>query len=190
LLLLGEILSRGNRYGEAIAIAKQGLALDPNNPELHILKSTALAQLGDVDRAIEAVVIDPHAIVRAGLQTHFTSLAKIAGQRNEAKQQSRYIVETAFVAIADLLGTGDPEALKLIADMNRELAKQTKDLERTSVDPRYLVTAALASKYAEVWKLRGVQLKPWQAAILGKQLDRLRAVPGWGSLPASTAGKK
>lgn len=200
LLLLGEVLGRGNRYGEAIAIAKQGLELDPKNPELHILKSTALAQLGDVDRAIEAVVIAPHPVVRAGLQTHFTSLAKIAGQRNERNQQSRYIIETAFVAIADLLGSGDREALKLIADMNRELTQRTKELKRTSVDTRYLVTTALeqldrghavrASKYAEAWKLRGVRLLPWQATILGEQLDRLRAVPGWESLPASNASKE
>lgn len=199
LLLLGEVLTRGNRYGEAIAIAKQGLDLDPKNPELHILKSTALAQIGDVDRAIEAVVIDPHPVVRAGLQTHFTSLAKNAQQRNEPKQADRYIIESAFVAMADLLGIGDPDALKLIGDMNRDMEKRTKELERTNVDARYIVTSALealdrgrkdlASKYAEVWKLRRGRLKPWQAAILAEHLERLRAIPGWESLPTSKPAK-
>jgi hypothetical protein len=35
-----------------------------------------------------------------------------------------------------------------------------------------------------------VRLLPWQATILGEQLDRLRAVPGWESLPASNASKE
>jgi len=193
LLLHGEVLARSSSFGEAISIADQGLELDPKNPELHILKSTALAQLGDVDRAIAAVVMDPHPVVRAGLQTHFAELAKLAARRNETKQKQRYAIESAFAATADLLGTGDPDALELVSEMNRMMDEMTKLLERTDVDTRYLVTAALesldrgradrATKYAEIWRLRGVPLQPWQAAILGEHVDRLREVPGWGSLP-------
>lgn len=189
LVLLGEILSRGNRFGEAIAVAKQGLELDPKNPELCILKSTALAQIGDVDRAIEAVVIEPHQVVRDGLQTHFTSLASLAEKRGEPKQAQRYAIEAAFVGLADLFGTGDPAALKLVGDMNRDLGRWIKEQDRDSVDTRYVVTAALealdrgkpdlATKYAEVFKLRNGHLRTWQAAILGKQVERLRKVPGW-----------
>lgn len=195
MVLRGEVLARQHHFGEAIGVANQGLDLDPKNPELHILKSTVLAQIGDVDRAIEAVVRDPHPVVRAGLQAHFAALVKLAARANETKQKQRYAIESAFAGITDLLSTGDQNALGLVSEMNRKIDELTKRLERTDVDTRYLVTAALealargrpdiATKYAEIWRLRGVKLEPWQAEILGEQIDRLRAVPGWQSLPAS-----
>lgn len=192
MVLLGEVLSNGNRYGEAIAVAKQGLELDAKNPELTILMSASLAQLGDVDRAIEAVVIEPHQVVRDGLQTHFTSLGELAKKRGENKQATRFAIEAGFVGLADLFGATSAEALALMGQMNRKLDTWTKDLNRSAADTRYLVTAALealdrgrdnlATKYAEIYKLRSAPLKAWQVAILGKHIERLRTVPGWEGL--------
>lgn len=192
LVLLGEILSNGSRYGEAIAVAKQGLKIDAKNPELTILKSTSFAQLGDVDRAIEAVVIEPHQVVWDGLQTHFTSLGELAKKRNEPKQAMRFAIEAGFLGLAELFGSDATEALELMGQMNRKLYGWTKELNRSAIDTRYLVTAAiealdrgrptLATEYAEIYKLRGARLKPWQVKILGENIDRLRKVPGWEGL--------
>ena len=192
--LLGEVLARGGRYGEAIKVAQQGLKLDPAHPVLRALRSTALAELGDVDRAISAVAIDPHPVLRDGLATHFASLAERADKRNEPKQVRRYAIENTFVTIADLLATGDKEAIAQIHAMNDKLDKDIKSLERASIDRRYPVTMALeamasgrvilAGKYAEVAKLRGPITK-WQAELLGEPLDRLRQLPEWQrALPA------
>lgn len=194
LLLLGEVLARGNRYGEAIKVAEQGLELDPAHPELRTLRSTALAELGDVDRAIEAVVTDPHPVLRSGLATHFASLAELASNRREPKQLRRYAIENTFVSIADLLSVGDEQTLDEISKMNERLKQQIKQLERNDVDHRYPVTMALealargkaklASQYAGLAKLRGPITK-WQASVLGESLDGLRAMPEWqGLLPA------
>lgn len=193
-LLLGEVLAKGSRYGEAIKVAQQGLKFDPANPELRALRSTALAELGDVDRAISAVAIDPHPVLRDGLATHFASLAERADKRNEPKQVRRYAIENTFVTIADLLATGDKEAVAQIRAMNDKLDKDIKSLERANIDRRYPVTMALeamasgrvilAGKYAEVAKLRGPITK-WQAELLGEPLDRLRQLPEWQrALPA------
>lgn len=193
LLLLGEVLARGNRYGEAIKVADSGLALDPAHPELRILRSTALAELGDVDRAIAAVVEQPHPVLRDGLATHFASLAERASKRREPKQLRRYAIENTFVTIADLLATGEDDSLPEIHSMNDTLGKDIKMLDRSDVDRRYPVTMALealargrenlASKYATVAKLRGPITK-WQADLLGKPLQRLRSLPAWqGLLP-------
>ncbi|MFT4512374.1 MAG: tetratricopeptide (TPR) repeat protein, partial [Planctomycetota bacterium] len=193
-LLLGEVLAKSSRYGEAIKVAQQGLKLDPANPELRALRSTALAELGDVDRAISAVAVDPHPVLRDGLTTHFASLADRASKRREPKQVLRYAIENTFVTIADLLATGDRDALVQIHAMNEKLNKDIKLAERTSIDRRYPVTMALqamargqdslAGKYAAVAKLRG-PITAWQAELLGEPLDRLRQLPEWqGALPS------
>ena len=195
LLLLAEVLAQGNRYGEALKVAEQGLQLDPANPELRVLRSTAFAELGDVDRAIEAVVIDPHPVLRTNLETHFFALAERATKRGERKQATRYTIEHTFLALSDLLATGSQDVLPEVQAMNGTLDELVKGLDRANVDTRYPVTmalealargrAGLASKYAEVAKLRGKPIEPWQAALLGKALDRLRELPGWADvLPA------
>ncbi|MCK5944095.1 MAG: O-antigen ligase family protein, partial [Planctomycetes bacterium] len=117
LLLLAEVLARGGRYGEAIAVAERGLAFDPANPELRALVSTALAELGDVERAIREVVTDPHPLLREGLENHFADLAKRAGDRNELRQANRYLIEYLFVAIADRLGDPEPEVLSFVGEL-------------------------------------------------------------------------
>lgn len=194
LKLLGEVLARGSRYGEAIKVAEQGLKLDPAHPELRALRSTALAELGDVDRAIEAVVVDPHPALREGLATHFADLAKRASQRREPKQLKRYAIENTFVTIADLLATHDRQALPQIHTMNDRLNRDIRELERSGEDRRYPVTMALeamargrtnlAGKYAAAARLRG-KISKWQADLLGEPLDQLRKLPEWqGALPA------
>ena len=192
LLLLAEILTRGSRYGEAIKVARQGLDLDPGNPELRALVSTALAELGDVDKAIDEVTVNPHPMLRAALATHFADLAKRADERQEPKQLQRYAIENTFISIADLLAEGGADALPQIHVMNEQLQEGIAMLDRTNIDTRYPVTMALealargqvelAGQYAKVAKIRGEPIKPWQAAILGKSLDRLRALPAWQDL--------
>ena len=191
-LLLAEIFARGNRYGEAIKVARQGLALDPANPELRALISTALAELGDVDMAISAVAVDPHPMLRAALATHFADLARRADERQEPKQLQRYAIENTFISIADLLAAGGADGLSQIHAMNEQLKQGIAKLDRSSIDTRYPVTMALealargqeklAGQYAKVAALRGEPIKPWQAAILGNSLDQLRALPAWRDL--------
>ncbi|MGK0263812.1 MAG: hypothetical protein ACI8UD_002465 [Planctomycetota bacterium] len=193
-LLLGKVLAQGSRYGEAIKVAQQGLKLDPANPELRALRSTALAELGDVDRAIAAVAVNPHPVLRDGLATHFASLAERAAKRREPKQAHRYAIENTFVTMADLFATGEQEALVQIHAMNDKLDEDIKKLDRASIDRRYAVTMALeamargrknlAGKWAAAAKLRG-RITKWQADILGEPLDRLRQLPEWqDALPA------
>lgn len=197
LLLLAEVLAKGSQYGAAIQVADQGLTLDPQNPELRALKSTALAELGDVERAIAAVVIDPHPLLRAGLENHFADLALRAGQRGEPKQALRYAIEQSFVGLCDRLGSQAPENLTAIRTLNKDLSKRIKLAERKDVDARFFVTGAiealdlspeLAKSFALEAAKQRARLTDWQAALLGDQLDRLRQIEEWQPLlPAAIA---
>jgi hypothetical protein len=131
-------------------------------------------------------------MLRAALATHFADLAKRADERQEPKQLQRYAIENTFISIADLLAEGGADALPQIHVMNEQLQEGIAMLDRTNIDTRYPVTMALealargqvelAGQYAKVAKIRGEPIKPWQAAILGKSLDRLRALPAWQDL--------
>ena len=59
-----EILARHGRYDEALADAERGLALEPNNPEIHISKARALNVMGRAEEAEQSVHralrLDPH----------------------------------------------------------------------------------------------------------------------------------
>jgi len=188
LLLLAEVLARGNRYGEAIGIARRGLELDPKNPELRALVSTALAELGDVDRAIREVVVDPHPLLRESLENHFADLATRADERNERRQKNRYLTEYLFLAIANRSGSDDPASLAQVVELN----KRAGSVAREVGDARWTLTAALAALdiprtdlaagYAKLAAKEGLRLTSWQRDLLGDQLERLRAVPAWRAL--------
>ena len=61
--------------------------------------------------------------------------------------------------------------------------------ERDRADLRFLYTGALAAldleqrsladRFVEAAVQRRARLQPWQRALLGGQLDRLRALPAW-----------
>ena len=192
LLLLGEVLARGSRYGEAIRVARRGLELDPANPELHALVSTAQAELGDVDRAVREVVVEPHPALRAALAQHFLDLATRAEQRAEQRQANRYLIEHLFVAIADRSGSEDAEETALVGELQRRLTRELQRFERDQEDLRWLFTGALAALdlgkeelaagYAAAAEKKGARLSRWQRELLGGQLDRLRALPAWRAL--------
>lgn len=189
LLLLAEVLARSARYGEALAVAQQALALDPANPELRVLASTAYAELGDVDRAIEAVVVDPHPALRAQLENHFADLALRADQRSEPDQAARYAVEHAFLAAIDRLGSDDVATNELVRDTWQQLGQALRACGRLRTDLRWLVVGALqaldlgkpelAATFGEQALALDAKLTGWQTALLGPRLDRLRALPAW-----------
>jgi|GEM_PF-6629923 len=189
LLLLSEVLARGNRYGEAIQIARRGLELDPANPELRALVSVALAELGDVDRAILEVVERPHPVLRAGLAQHFLDLAERAAERGERRHASRYLVEQMFAAIADNSGRADEEAIQMVGFLQLNMQKELERFARDKDDLRWLFTGALAAldadsadlanSYGEAAARKEARLEAWQITLLGSQLERLRALPAW-----------
>jgi TolB-like protein/class 3 adenylate cyclase/rhodanese-related sulfurtransferase/tetratricopeptide (TPR) repeat protein len=59
-----EILARHGQYDEALADAERGLALEPNNPDIHISKARALNVMGRAEEAElsvhRALRLDPH----------------------------------------------------------------------------------------------------------------------------------
>ena len=189
MLLLAEGIARGGRYGEALAVARRGLELDPANPELHQLASVALAELGDTERAVQEVVAAPHPRLRERLSDHFADLAQRAGDRNEPEQANRYLIEYLFAALCDRLGDRTPETMEFVGELNRRLSQETKRFERDRADLRFLYTGALAAldleqrsladRFVEAAVQRRARLQPWQRALLGGQLDRLRALPAW-----------
>ena len=192
LLLLSEVLARGSRYGEAIQVARRGLTQDPANPELRALVSVALAELGDVERAILEVVEAPHPVLRAGLAQHFFELAERAEQRGEREQVSRYLIEQMFIAIADNSGSTDEETLQMIGFLQLNMQKELERCGRSSTDLRWLYSGALAAldadsrelanSYGEAAASKGARLERWQKELLGDQLDRLRALSAWRRL--------
>lgn len=192
LLLLGEVLARGARYGEAIQVARRGLTYDRQNPELRQLVSTAHAELGDVDRAIREVVVDPHPLLRENLESHFADLADRAGERNELRQANRYLIEYLFVAIANRSGNRDEESLKLVREFQKQASEAARRYGREREDMRWMITGGLAALdagradlcdgYAGMAKKFGARLTDWQRELLGDQLDRLRKRPAWAAL--------
>ena len=165
---------------------------DPANPELRALVSVALAELGDVERAILEVVETPHPVLRAGLAQHFFELAERAEQRGEREQASRYLIEQMFIAIADNSGNTDKETLQMIGFLQLNMQKELERCGRSSTDLRWLYSGALAAldadsielanSYGEAAASKGARLERWQTELLGDQLDRLRALSAWRRL--------
>ncbi len=194
LLLLGEVLARGGRYGEAIQVARRGLALDPANPELRALVSVALAELGDVERAIREVVEAPHPVLRAGLSQHFLDLATRAGQRAEPAQANRYLIEHLILEILDRSGSGERDDSALVGELQRRLSRELQRYERTATDLRWMLTGALAALdlgrgdladgYAAAAAEKRARFEAWQLDLLGPQRARLQQRPGWQELLA------
>lgn len=192
LLLLAETLARRGAYGEAIQVADFALQFDANDPELHVLKSTALAELGDVERAIQAVVVDPHPKLRHKLENHFRDLANRAATRREPRQQLRYSIEQAFAGLCSRFGNDDLEVTTERNLMIRDLLATTREAGRLDVDIRPFVCAAiqalevgdesLAAEIARSAATRQTRIERWQAELLGEHADRLREVPGWAPM--------
>ena len=194
LLLLGEVLARGGRYGEAIQVARRGLELDPANPELRVLTSVALAELGDVERAVDAVVDAPHPLLRDGLSQHFLDLATRAGDRGEPEQANRYLIEHLILEIVARSGSGVDEDIAYVAELQRRLTGELERFERAATDLRWMFTGALtaldldrgelADSYAKAAADKQARLRPWQRELFGAQLERLRRRPAWRALLA------
>ena len=192
LLLHAETLARRSMYGEAIQIARRGLALDPANPELRALCSTALAELGDVDRAILEVAERPHARLRARLADLFAEFATRAEQRGDQRHANRYRIEALFAAFADFESDGSEDAILLLYELNRRLGEELRRFGRDREDLRWMWTSAItamalgrdeqAAGIATAASERDAALQPWQRALLGVHLEPLRRVPGWRSL--------
>ncbi|MEC8252752.1 MAG: O-antigen ligase family protein [Planctomycetota bacterium] len=192
LLLMAEVLARGSRYGEAIQVARSGLELDPANPELRALISVALAELGDVERAIREVVVAPHPVLRSGLAQHFLDLADRAIDRGERTQASRYLIEQMFLAIAESSGGDDADSIQMVGFLQLRLQEELQRCERSEEDLRWLFTGALAAldadrddladSFAAAAEKKRARLEDWQADLLGGQLERLRARPAWRAL--------
>jgi len=188
-VLLGEVLARGKQWGPAFLAAEAGLGLDAQNPELRVLQSVIHAQLGDVERAITTVCVDPHPLVRARLANHFADLARLADARNEHAAAKRYLIEHHFVALLDELDSSDPEALVAIGHHYGELRQAIDELDRKLVDARREVAGGLyalaldrevmAQGFGKAAQKNPAQLTPWQRALLGEHLDALRALPEW-----------
>jgi hypothetical protein len=157
-----------------------------------VLVSTAYAELGDVERAIREVVVDPHPLLRESLEGHFADLADRAGKRNELRQANRYLIEYLFVAIANRSGNRDPESLRLVREFQKQASEAARRYDREREDMRWMITGGLAALdagredlcdgYAAMAQKFGARLTDWQRHLLGDQLDRLRTRPAWAPL--------
>lgn len=196
LLLLAEALARLHRYGEAIEVSRFARDFDAANPELRVLESVAQAELGDVDRAIAAVVRNPHPRLKEQLQRHFADLALRAEQRNEPEQAARYVIEYAWLGLIDRLGRTGDDVRTQRDQLGEQLRQRIRAADREAVDARIPVANALlaleidkpqlAARFADVARRSDARLTDWQAALLGDHLERLRQVDGWaGLLPAA-----
>jgi O-antigen ligase len=193
---LGEALAQARQYRAALEVAVHGLAIDPPNPALRVLRSVALAQLGDADAAVLAVAVDPHPVLRSSLAQHFRDLVQVAVQlpdRSAAERAAaRFHVEHHFVAAVD--GLGDTSAAGIAArnEHVREMtvAMRADESGRRPIvpDARPLLFGALAAldrgeiTEANKWGASASQfraLAPWERALLGDHLERLRTLDGW-----------
>jgi tetratricopeptide (TPR) repeat protein len=188
-LLLGEVLARGDRPVEAARVAQHALRTDPPNPELRMLLGTSLAQQGDADAAVAALVENPHPRLREQLGTVFRSLAELRQRADDAPGAARFRAEQHFVQLLDTLGDQSPGALAATGEHVRALLAAMREADLLRRDCRGHVASALhALDLGETDTARelgadaarlGVALPPWQRALLGDKLAPLRAVPSW-----------
>ncbi|MCB9884764.1 MAG: O-antigen ligase family protein [Planctomycetes bacterium] len=188
-LLLGEVLARGTAYKEAARIALFALDNDPQNPELRVLLSTVLLLGGEPDAAVDAVVVEPHPVLRAQLRHHFRSLAEQAAARGDDRGAARMRVEQYFLEALEGLGDTSEGALDATTTRIRQLIAALATTERMRTDLRgYAISALHAldlgdAEYAQTLGQKadelGVDLLPWQRALFGEQLQRLAGVRSW-----------
>jgi hypothetical protein len=139
---------------------------------------------GDADGAIAAVVLDPHPVLRAQLATHFADLAQRC--RDQPEVALRFVIEHHAIAGADGIGNSSSEALRatnahvlaLFEALKTSGRKDARGFVLSALHSLDLGTPRLAMElYAQVANLP--PLEPWQRALFGAQLDRLRAFEAW-----------
>ncbi|MCB9877289.1 MAG: O-antigen ligase family protein [Planctomycetes bacterium] len=195
LVLLGEVLAKGGKYGEALQVAKEGLRRDPQNPELHVLEATSYTALGDVDRAIAALVVEPHPVLRAQLANVFADLATLADQKGHETDARRLIAEHTFAALCRTLGSSEEALLEQTGPLLSQLRNQLAAAGRAEEDLRPFVVGGLyaldldkpdlARSFAAQAAKGRAKLLPWQRAMLDQRLlDRLGAIAEWRALLA------
>ncbi len=191
-LQVGEVMARGSAFKEAAAIAEHALTIDPKNPALRVLLSTARLQQEDVDAAIAAVVEDPHPALRAQLPNHFRALERLAKQRGDAIGAARCAFERGCLEIADTVGVDTRVAITATAAGLRELVVASAAAGRNGKDLRLYVLHGLhaldinqpemAKGFATAAQKSGCKLEPWQRALLGDKLKRLLGDPTWSAV--------
>lgn len=185
-LNLGEVLAKGTKFPEARAVARQGLDLDPQSPELRVLDSTVQAQQGDVEGAIATVAHHPHPVLRAQLANHFLQLARVCRDRGNERGAARFGFEHHVVAAIDGCGDQNPG---MLAATKEHIEQAISAMGPAGLrDARPIVLTALfqldSGNLREAIGLgetvqRFPPLLPWQRELFGAQLDRLRPLASW-----------
>jgi O-antigen ligase len=188
-LLVGEVLARGTAYKEAAAIADHALQLDPGNPELRVLLSTARLQQKDVDGAIEAVVTSPHPTLRAQLGNHFRALEKLAAANGDAVGAARCEFERTCLEVLETIGDPTPGALattgeriKVLLGAAGRAGLQRKDLRPYALSAAHYLTLGddkAVGELARAAQKLTTELPAWQREQLEPVLGKLRQEPGW-----------
>lgn len=181
--LLVEVLVRGKAFDTAAQLVRFGLQLDPVHPELRMWNSWLRMHKGDVDGAITAVVDKPHPRLREQLAAHFEGLA---GASQDASERARYAVEHHFVAAVDGLGKKDDASLAATSEHVQQLVTAMRASKQRDVRPLLLGALSFLDRgqiqdaidYGKATaRLPGLQ--PYQRALLGDQLQRLRNYEVW-----------
>lgn len=185
-LNLAEVLAKGAKFAEAHAVARQGLANDPGHPELRVLLLTVLAQQGDVDAAILAVVERPHPLLRAQLANQFLQVARLCQARGDAAGAARFALEHHTLAAIDGFDDQSPGG---IAATNAHIQAAIQQMRDAAVrDARPIVLTALfelARNQPQQAQALGEAaqkfppLPPWQRELFGGLLERLRPLATW-----------
>lgn len=181
--LLVEVLVRGKAFDAASQLVRFGLQLDPVHPELRMWSSWLRMHKGDVDGAITAVVDKPHPRLREQLAAHFGALA---GASQDPGERARYEAEHHFVAAVDGLGRKDDASLQATSEHVQQLVTAMRASKQRDVRPLLLGALSFLDRgqiqdaidYGKAaTKLPGLQ--PYQRALLGDQLQRLRNYEVW-----------
>ena len=190
LLLEGETLARSGDYDAAAEIASRGLAIDPPNPELRVLRSTTLMQLGRHQEAVVTACEAPHPTLRRHLEQYFRELAEAAVRHDDATGAARCRFEAEFLATLDSIGEADA----LIANNARlrALATMAASAGVGDHDLRPILLSALqflalddpetAASLGTVAQQRGLVLADWQRALIGDALDPLLEHEAWAEV--------
>lgn len=181
--LLVDVLVRGKAFDAAAQLVKFGLRLDPVHPELRMWNSWLCMHKGNVDGAITAVVDKPHPRLREQLAAHFGALASAS---QDATERARYEAEHHFVAAVDGLGKKDDASLQATSKHVQDLVTAMRASKQRDVRPLLLGALSFLDRgqiqdaidYGKAaTKLPGLQ--PYQRALLGDQLQRLRNYEVW-----------
>lgn len=188
-LLVGEVLARGTAYKEAAGVAAYALGLDPGNPELRVLLSTARLMQKDVDGAITAVAESPHPTLAAQLGNHFRALEKLAAANGDPIGAARCEFERTCLEVLETIGDPAPgalattgERLKVLLAAAGRAGMQRKDLRPYALSAGHYLTlgeSKAVDELARAAQKLGLELPAWQRAQLAPVLGKLRQEPAW-----------